>query len=97
VTAVLVTFLNLYLYLYRGSVVLFKEAIQHTLRIVRVMRQQSGHMLLVGMSGTGKHTAVHFAAFVAEMELFELQPTTEYRMTGFRKHLKGLFNTAGIV
>jgi dynein heavy chain len=101
VTTALVTFLNLYLYLYlyRGSVVLFKEAIQHTLRIVRVMRQPSGHMLLVGMGGTGKHTAARFAAFVAfvaEMELFELQPTKEYRMTDFRNDLKGLFKTAGL-
>jgi dynein heavy chain len=66
------------------------------------MRQPSGHMLLVGMGGTGKHTAacfaafVAFVAFVAEMKLFELQPTKEYRMTDFRNDLKGLFKIAGL-
>jgi hypothetical protein len=51
------------------------------------------------MGGTGKHTAARFAAFaafVAEMEVFELQPTKEYRMTDFCNNLKGLFKTAGL-
>jgi dynein heavy chain len=62
----------------------------------------SGHMLLVGMGGTDKHTAARFAAFVAfvafvaEMKLFELRPTKEYRMRDFRNDLKGLFKTTGL-
>ena len=82
--------------MYKSSVVLFKEAIEHVLRIVRVMRQPSGHMLLVGMGGTGKRTAARFAAFVAEMEIFEPQPAKDYRLADFRNDLRGLFKIAGV-
>ena len=81
--------------MYKSQVVLFKEAIEHILRIVRVMKQPSGHMLLVGMGGTGKRTAARFAAFVADMEVFQPQPAKEYRIAEFRNDLRGLFKTAG--
>ena len=91
ITAALRTFTDMY----KSQVVLFKEAIEHILRIVRVMRQPSGHMLLVGMGGTGKRTAAKFAAFVAEMEVFQPQPAKEYRIADFRNDLRGLFKLAG--
>ncbi|OHT01787.1 Dynein heavy chain family protein [Tritrichomonas foetus] len=82
--------------MYKTPVVLFKEAIEHTLRIVRVMRQPSGHMLLVGMGGTGKRTSARFAAFVSEIEIFEPQPAKEYKLADFRNDLKILFKAAGV-
>ncbi|OHT12593.1 Dynein heavy chain family protein [Tritrichomonas foetus] len=91
INAALTTFTDMY----KSQVVLFKEAIEHILRIVRVMRQPSGHMLLVGMGGTGKRTAAKFAAFVAEMEVFQPQPAKEYRIADFRNDLRGLFKLAG--
>ena len=81
---------------YKTSVVLFDEAIEHVLRLVRVLRQPFGHMLLVGMGGTGKRTVARFAAFVAQIEIFEPQPLKGYDITQFRNDLRGLFRTAGV-
>ena len=92
VTAAMKSFADMY----KTPVVMFKEAIEHTLRIVRVMRQPSGHMLLVGMGGTGKRTSARFAAFVSEIEIFEPQPTKDYKLIDFRNDLKVLFKAAGV-
>lgn len=81
--------------IYRTPIVLFQQCIEHVNRIVRCLRQPLGHMLLVGMGGTGKRTIARFAAFVAELEIFEPQPGKEYRIQEFRNDLRGLFKTAG--
>ncbi|EAY02556.1 Dynein heavy chain family protein [Trichomonas vaginalis G3] len=80
---------------YRTPIVLFKEAMQHALRLVRVLRQPYGHALLVGMGSTGKRTIARFAAHVARMDIFEPQPMKGYDITQFRNDLRGLFKTAG--
>jgi len=88
--------LNTFSEMYKGQLVLFKEAVEHILRILRVLKQPQGHMLLVGMGGTGKRTIARFSAFVAEMDLFEPQPTKEYKISDFRNDLKGIFKVTGI-
>ncbi|KAH0794512.1 Dynein heavy chain family protein [Histomonas meleagridis] len=51
---------------------------------------------LVGMGGTGKRTSARFAAFVSDIEVFELQPTKDYKINEFRNDLKTIFKIAGI-
>lgn len=64
--------LSAFAYMFKTLVVLFKEAIEHVLRIVHVMRQPSDHILHVGMGVTGKKTAARFIAITAETDIFEI-------------------------
>ena len=48
--------------------VLFNDVLDHVLRIDRVFRQIQGHLLLIGVSGSGKVNLV-LLSFVISMEL----------------------------
>lgn len=46
------------------NLVLFEDAIKHVCRITRVVAQASGHMLLVGVGGSGKQSLSKLGAYV---------------------------------
>ncbi|XP_059157269.1 dynein axonemal heavy chain 6-like [Physella acuta] len=78
------------------QLVFFKDAVEHVVRAARVFRQPGGHLLLVGLDGTGKSTIVHLASYISHCELFRLKLHNQYGMTEFRDDLKTLFMKAGV-
>ncbi|XP_067943512.1 dynein axonemal heavy chain 6-like [Watersipora subatra] len=76
--------------------VFFEEAVHHICRAVRVFRQPSRHMLMVGLDGTGKATVVGLACYIAGCTLFRLALSRGYSITDFRDDLKKLFKMAGV-
>ena len=66
------------------------------MRAARVFRQPGGHMLLVGLDGTGKKTAVNLAAYITECEQFRLTLTRGYNLEHFREDLKKVCIRAGV-
>ncbi|XP_023930267.1 dynein heavy chain 6, axonemal [Lingula anatina] len=79
-----------------SQIVFFKEAVEHITRAARVFRQPGGHMLLVGIDGTGKSTTVQLSAHIAGCELFKLTLTRGYNMQDFRDDLKAVYKLAGV-
>uniref|UniRef100_A0A8C5PZV6 AAA+ ATPase domain-containing protein n=1 Tax=Leptobrachium leishanense TaxID=445787 RepID=A0A8C5PZV6_9ANUR len=77
--------------------VFFKEAIQHILRATRVLRQPGGHMMLVGLDGTGKVTNMAMACYISECELFRLSITQNYSQADFREELKKVYKHTGLL
>jgi hypothetical protein len=51
-----------------------------------------GHLLLVGVGGSGKHSIARLAAFAASCEIFEITITRGYNEDSFKADLKTLFN-----
>ncbi|XP_071833092.1 dynein axonemal heavy chain 6-like isoform X4 [Apostichopus japonicus] len=79
-----------------NQLVFFKGALEHIIRAARVFRQPGGHMVLVGLDGTGKSTTVHLASHVAGCILYRLTLTRGYGQADFRDDLKKVFKLAGV-
>ncbi|KAL9923028.1 dynein heavy chain 2, axonemal kl-2 [Glossina fuscipes fuscipes] len=80
----------------RMSLVFFKEAIEHVARILRVISQPRGHMLNIGIGGSGRQVIVKLAAFILEMGVFRIEVTKKYKTPDFKKDLKNLYKTTGV-
>ncbi|XP_058476444.1 dynein axonemal heavy chain 3-like [Solea solea] len=78
------------------SLVLFKFAIEHISRICRVLTQENGHLLLVGIGGSGRQSATKLGTFINEYILFQIELTKTYSMSDWRDDLKRMMLKSGI-
>uniref|UniRef100_A0A4X2JQB9 Dynein axonemal heavy chain 10 n=1 Tax=Vombatus ursinus TaxID=29139 RepID=A0A4X2JQB9_VOMUR len=78
------------------NLVLFDDALEHLIRVHRIIRMDGGHALLVGVGGSGKQSLARLAAFTAGCEVFEIVLNRGYSETNFREDLKSLYIKLGI-
>ncbi|KAG6544653.1 hypothetical protein Mapa_013843, partial [Marchantia paleacea] len=77
------------------KLVFFKDAIAHTARLARVLRQPRGNAMLVGVGGSGKQSLTRFACFLSEYTCFQIELTKGYSNFEFREDLKKIYKIAG--
>ena len=75
--------------------VLFDEVLEHVLRIDRIFRQPQGHLLLIGVSGTGKTTLSRFVAWIVGLSVFQVKVHNKYTADDFDEDLRGVLRRAG--
>ncbi len=75
--------------------ILFDDALEHVLRIDRVLRQRMGHLLLVGESGVGKSVLSQFVCWMNGMSIYQLKTTQSYTLEQFDEDLRGIIRRAG--
>ena len=78
------------------SLVMFKFAIEHISRICRVLKQDNGNLLLVGIGGSGRQSATKLGTFINDYELFQIELTRTYSMSDWRDDVKRLMLKTGV-
>lgn len=78
------------------DLVLFQEAIEHITRIIRVISQPRGNMLLIGIGGSGRQSLTRIAAYIFEYSIFQIEVTKKYKAAEFREDLKSLYHMIGV-
>uniref|UniRef100_A0A8C5KDB1 Dynein axonemal heavy chain 3 n=1 Tax=Jaculus jaculus TaxID=51337 RepID=A0A8C5KDB1_JACJA len=79
------------------SLVMFKFAIEHISRICRVLKQNKGHLLLVGIGGSGRQSATKLSTFMNSYEIYQIEITKNYTNNDWREDLKKIMLQAGVV
>ncbi|CAH8511548.1 unnamed protein product [Schistosoma rodhaini] len=78
------------------DLVMFRDAIEHTCKVVRVINQPRGNMLLIGIGGSGRQSLSRLAAYICEYKTFQVEVTKHYRKQEFREDLKKMYFQAGV-
>jgi dynein heavy chain len=73
------------------NLVLFDDALEHLVKVYRIIRFPLGHALLVGYGGSGKQSLTKLAAFSAKYKIFTITLTRGYKEKEFREDLRTLF------
>ncbi|XP_070836417.1 dynein axonemal heavy chain 6 [Chaetodon trifascialis] len=78
------------------KLVFFQDAIEHVSRIARMIRQERGNALLVGVGGTGKQSLTRLAAHMCGYRCFEIELNRGYNYDSFHEDLRRLYTMAGV-
>ncbi|XP_055533348.1 dynein axonemal heavy chain 10 [Wyeomyia smithii] len=78
------------------NLVLFEDCLEHLTRVHRALRMDRGHVMLVGVGGSGKQSIAKLAAFTAECQVFQIVLSRGYNESSFREDLKQLFIEVGV-
>lgn len=75
--------------------VLFDEVLDHVLRMDRIFRQPQGHLLLIGVAGSGKTTLSRFVAWINGLQVFQIKVHNKYTAAEFDEDLRSVLRRAG--
>ncbi|XP_068952632.1 dynein axonemal heavy chain 3 [Petaurus breviceps papuanus] len=78
------------------SLVMFRFAIEHISRICRVLKQDNGHLLLVGIGGSGRQSASKLSTFMNSYELYQIEITKNYTNNDWRDDIKKIMLQVGV-
>jgi dynein heavy chain len=70
------------------NLVLFVSAIEHIVKIHRIITTEFGHALLVGVGGSGRKSLTELATFIANYEIFSVEISKNYDFRAWRDDMK---------
>jgi len=78
------------------NLVFFEDALTHTARISRILRQPRGNAMLIGVGGSGKQSLTRMSAFVANMACLSIEINRGYGINEFREDMKKFMTVTGV-
>jgi dynein heavy chain len=69
---------------FKPQLVLFKDAIRHIFRICRILKMQRGHMVLVGIGGSGRRCLAKLAGILSSVKIMGIEVNKKYVLENFR-------------
>ncbi|XP_026822724.1 dynein heavy chain 2, axonemal-like, partial [Rhopalosiphum maidis] len=78
------------------DILLFRDYIEHICRIVRVISQPMGHILLIGIGGSGRSTLAKIASCLCKYSIFTIELSKSYGTSEFKEDLKLIYSETGI-
>lgn len=78
------------------NLVLFEDAMAHVCRISRIIESSRGYGLLIGVGGSGKQSLTRLAAFISNLDVFQIQLTKDYSVNDLKTNISLLYMKAGI-
>ena len=70
------------------NLVLFMSAMEHVVKINRVITTDFGHALLMGVGGSGRKSLSTLAVFIANYDTFEIEITKAYDFNAWRDDMR---------
>jgi dynein heavy chain len=70
------------------NLVLFTTAIEHIVKIHRIITTEFGHALLIGVGGSGRKSLTELAIFIAAFESFQIEITNAYNFDTWRDDMR---------
>ncbi|XP_052130991.1 dynein axonemal heavy chain 6 [Frankliniella occidentalis] len=77
------------------KLILFMDAVEHTIRIARILRSERGNGLLVGVGGMGKRSLTILGAHLNGYKCFQIELARNYNHESFFEDLRKLYFNAG--
>jgi dynein heavy chain len=77
------------------NLVFFKDAILHLSKIGRILKQNRGNALLIGVGGSGRQSLTRLAASIRDYKIFTIEIAKNYKDPQWKDDLKSLIKTAG--
>jgi len=78
------------------NLVFFEDALTHTSKISRILRQPRGNAMLIGVGGSGKQSLTRMAAFVSNMSCLSIEINRGYGINEFREDVKKFMIKSGV-
>ncbi|PHJ16414.1 dynein heavy chain related, partial [Cystoisospora suis] len=78
------------------QLVMFLDACEHVSRICRILRQPSGHALLLGVRGSGRQSLSRLASFIMDCDSCQIEIVKGYSMNDWRDDLKTCLMKCGL-
>jgi len=77
------------------NLVMFDDALEHLMRISRIIAMPRGNALLVGVGGSGRQSLARLAAYIARQDVFQITITRTYKLADFLDDLRKMYVSVG--